>query len=267
MELNLKGKIAVVTGGSQGIGKQVLKEFAAEGCLVATCARHAEKLETTRKEFLEEGIELYTEVVDVTDFYALERFAKNVVEKYGRIDIWVNNAGHNHFQMLIDYTPEEFDDIVAINFKSIVYGAIIAAREMRKTGGGVILNASSYASITPMGGKIPYGACKAAVRNITQSMAGEWAPYKIRVNCYIPGMIATEMTKPNFEKMGDKLRQDIAMQRIGEPEDVGKALVFLASDAASYINGTALEITGGKRVIQNPTYPFEVAAAEAEEQA
>ena len=262
MDLHLNGKVVVVTGGSQGIGKQVLKEFAAEGCIIATCARRADKLEAAVQEFAENGTALYAESVDVTDFYALEKFAQNVVDRYGRIDVWVNNAGHNHFQMLIDYSPEEFDDIVAINFKSIVYGAIIAARQMRKTGGGVILNASSYASITPMGGKIPYGACKAAVRNITQSMAGEWAPYKIRVNCYIPGMIATEMTKPNFEKMGDKLRQDIAMQRIGEPEDVGKTLVFLASDAASYINGTAIEITGGKRVIQNPTYPFEVAAAE-----
>lgn len=257
MDLGLKGKVVVITGGSQGIGKAAAKAFLREGSIVYVCARRLERLMETKEEFAGEGYDLRIRQADVTDFSDISEWADEIVEECGRIDIWINNAGANHFQMLLDYTPEDFAAMVNINLNSIFFGSQIAAKQMMKTGGGVILNAASYAAVTPLAGKSPYAACKTAVLSLTKSMAGEWAPYRIRVNAYIPGLIRTEISKPNIEKMGDALLKDIPLHRVGEPEDLADAIVFLASDAAGYITGTALEISGGKRCVQNPWYAWE----------
>lgn len=257
MDLGLQGKVVVITGGSQGIGKAAARAFLEEGCKVAVCARRKERLEATKAEFLEEGYELYTEVVDVTRDEQLQAFADHVEDTYGRIDIWINNAGANHYEKILDYTREELMDIINTDFVSVFAGGQIAARKMMKSGGGVILNASSYAAITPFAGKAPYAAMKSGVISLTKCMAAEFACYHIRVNAYIPGTILTEINKPNMEKFGDALIRQIPLKRAGEPEDVAKTLVFLASDAAAYVNATTLEISGGKRCVQNPWYSYE----------
>ncbi|MCI6887026.1 MAG: SDR family oxidoreductase [Lachnospiraceae bacterium] len=257
METGLKNKVVVITGGSQGIGKAAARAFAREGSIVYICARRKERLEAAKEEFAEEGYALHTRQVDVTQYMEVERWAEEIVQESGKIDVWINNAGTNHFQMLIDYTPQDFADMVNINLNSIFFGSQIAAKQMRKQNGGVILNAASYAAVTPLAGKSPYAACKAAVVSLTKSMAGEWAPYGIRVNAYIPGLIRTEISRPNIEKMGDALLRDIPLHRVGEPEDLAESLVFLASDTAGYITGTTLEISGGKRCVQNPWYAWE----------
>lgn len=257
MDMGLKDKIVVITGGSQGIGKAAAKAFVKEGAIVYVCARRLERLESTRAEFATEGLDLHIKAVDVTQYDSVKAWADEIVKEAGRIDIWINNAGANHFQMLIDYTPQDFADMIAININSIFYGSQIAAKQMMKQGGGVILNAASYAAVTPLAGKSPYAACKSAVVSLTKSMAGEWAPYGIRVNAYIPGLIRTEISAPNIEKMGDALLRDIPLHRVGEPEDLADSLLFLASDRSAYITGTTLEISGGKRCVQNPWYAWE----------
>lgn len=257
MDMGLKDKIVVITGGSQGIGKAAAKAFVKEGAIVYVCARRLERLESTRAEFATEGLDLHIKAVDVTQYDSVKAWADEIVKEAGRIDIWINNAGANHFQMLIDYTPQDFADMIAININSIFYGSQIAAKQMMKQGGGVILNAASYAAVTPLAGKCPYAACKSAVVSLTKSMAGEWAPYGIRVNAYIPGLIRTEISAPNIEKMGDALLRDIPLHRVGEPEDLADSLLFLASDRSAYITGTTLEISGGKRCVQNPWYAWE----------
>jgi len=258
MELGLKDKVVVITGGSQGIGKAAGLEFAKEGCKVCVCARRQEKLDAAKAEFEALGYELFTMKVDVTKPAELETLADAVVDKYGRIDIWINNAGVNQFKKVIDYEYDDLMRIINTNLTAVIMGSQIAAKKMKETGGGVILSASSYASITPFAGKAPYAACKSGVVSLTKTLAAEFAPYNIRVNAYIPGLIVTEISRANVELLGEKLVQDIPMKRLGQPEDLAKAIVFLASDsAAGYINGVALEISGAKRCVQNPWYAYE----------
>lgn len=258
MELGLKDKVVVITGGSQGIGKAAALEFAREGSQVCVCARRQEKLDETQAEFKGLGYDLYTSKVDVTKFDELEAFADAIVAKFGRIDVWINNAGANQYKLLVDYDVEDFMRIVNINLTAVFTGSTIAAKRMKETGGGVILTASSYSSIAPIAGKAPYAACKTAVVSLTKSMAAEFAPYNIRVNAYIPGLIRTEISKSNIDLFGDTMVRDIPMKRFGEPEDLAKSIVFLASDvAAGYVNGIALEISGAKRCVQNPWYAYE----------
>lgn len=257
MELGLKDKVVVITGGSQGIGKAVGLEFAREGCQVCTCARREAKLAAAEEEFRKEGFDLYTQRVDVSKPTELEAFANAVEKKFGRIDVWINNAGINQYKKLIDY---DFDDLMRIlntDLIAVIWGCKVAAEHMKEHG-GVILNAASYAAITPLAGKAPYAACKSGIISLTKTLAAEFAPYKIRVNAYIPGMIRTEISAENIERFGDTLLKDIPMKRFGQPEDLAKGIVFLASDvAAGYINGVALEISGGKRCVQNPWYAYE----------
>lgn len=258
MDLGLRDKVVVITGGSQGIGKAAGLEFAAEGCQVCVCARRQQRLDEAAAEFAAAGYSLFTMQADVTDPAQLAAFADAVVARYGRIDVWINNAGANRYKKVIDYAYEDLMQIIQVNLVAVIMGCKIAAERMRHTGGGVILNASSYAAVTPLAGKAPYAACKSGVLSLTRSLAAEFAPYNIRVNAYVPGVIATEICRPNLELYGEKLLQDIPVKRFGQPEDLAKSIVFLASDlAAGYVNGVSLEISGGKRCVQNPWYAYD----------
>ncbi|MDO5417956.1 MAG: SDR family oxidoreductase [Lachnospiraceae bacterium] len=258
MDLGLKDKVVVITGGSQGIGKAAGLEFAKEGCRVCVCARRQEKLDAAKAEFEALGYELFTMKADVTKPEELQALAEAAAKQYGRIDVWLNNAGVNQYKKVVDYEYDDLMRIIHTNLVSVIIGSKIAAEHMRETGGGVILNASSYSAVTPIAGKAPYAACKSGVLSLTRSLAAEFAPYKIRVNAYIPGLIRTEISQTNIERFGDSMVRDIPMKRFGEPEDLAKSIVFLASDlAAGYINGVALEISGAKRCVQNPWYAYE----------
>ena len=147
MEMGLKGKTVVITGGGTGIGKAAALEFLKEGCHVAVCGRRMEKLEQARAEHAALGYDLMIRSVDVTDYDALSVFANEVAEAYGRIDVWVNNAGSNHIKSLMDYDVEEFRAMTDVILVSVFSGSKIAAEHMRKQGGGgVILNASSFSA-------------------------------------------------------------------------------------------------------------------------
>lgn len=258
MEMGLTGKTVVITGGGTGIGKAAALEFLKEGCHVAVCGRRMEKLEQARAEYDALGYELMIRSVDVTDYGALAAFADEVAEAYGRIDVWVNNAGSNHIKSLMDYDVEEFRAMTDVILVSAFSGSKIAAEHMRKQGGGgVILNASSFSAVIPNAGRAPYSACKAGVSSLTRTFAAELAKDQIRVIAYVPGMTATEISAKNIELNGPRLMRDIPMQRFGKAEDCAKLMVFLASDNASYINGTQIEVAGAKLCVQNPLYSYE----------
>lgn len=258
MEMGLKGKTVVITGGGTGIGKAAALEFLKEGCHVAVCGRRMEKLEQARAEHAALGYDLMIRSVDVTDYDALSVFANEVAEAYGRIDVWVNNAGSNHIKSLMDYDVEEFRAMTDVILVSVFSGSKIAAEHMRKQGGGgVILNASSFSAVIPNAGRAPYSACKAGVSSLTRTFAAELAKDQIRVIAYVPGMTATEISAKNIELNGPRLMRDIPMQRFGKAEDCAKLMVFLASDNASYINGTQIEVAGAKLCVQNPLYSYE----------
>jgi 3-oxoacyl-[acyl-carrier protein] reductase len=256
MDLNLKNKVVVITGGATGIGKATALEFLREGCRVAICGRRQEKLDEAKSFFREQGFNIISETCDATDYESLFSFAKTVYDTWGSIDIWVNNAGGNQIKSLTDYSTDEFRYIIDLNLTTVFNGCKTAWQFM-KNRGGVILNAASFAAIAPSAGRAPYSAAKAGVVSLTRTFAAEFAKDQIRVLAYIPGMIKTDMSRASIERYPELLIRDIPMKRFGEPEDLAKVLVFISSDAAGYMNGTAVEISGGKRCVQNPQYSYE----------
>lgn len=250
MELNLKDKVVVVTGGSSGIGKATAEAFAAEGSRVAICARSRDKLEAVQKEFEDKGYDLFIMSVDVSSKEAVYAFAAAVVRKFGRIDVWINNVGINKDMSVLEMDEKTWDDVMKANVSSYLYGTQAAAKQMKQTGGGAIVNTSSIASIIPSIYKSSYGVSKYAVNGFTRISAGELAPFGIRVNGVAPGSTNT----PLAQKTGrdySKLLKSNAIQRLAEPEEIANAFVFLASDAASYITGVTLEVSGGKFLLQD----------------
>ncbi len=260
MNLILKGKSVVITGGASGIGRSVAEEFLKEGANVAVFSRTDSKV----KEFLAVMSErfgkgrVYGESLSVTDPLQVRNFAEHVIEKFGKIDIWVNNAGVAVNRPFMEFSREEWDYINSINLVGVWECSKIAAKYMIEQKQGVIINISSYAALIPHAGGAIYAATKAAVSSLTKTFAAELAPYGIRVVGIIPGMIRTAIAKENISKYEEKYLENISMKRLGEPKDLAKPIVFLASEAAGYITGTDVEITGGKYAVQNSDWPWEV---------
>lgn len=255
MELNLRQKIVLITGGSKGIGLETAVRFGEEGCRIAICARNSKDLEIAKKKLKEKGYEVYTKAFDVTDKNELKQFADEVVSKWGYIHIWINNAGVASHNAMMETSDEEWDKVIATNLTAVYQGCKIAAGFMQSAG-GVILNAGSFQTLFPAAGSGPYGATKAAVASLTRTFAAELACHRIRVVTYIPGVIETPMGNLDNWIQDTGQINNIPMKRTGVPADIAKTLVFLASDAASYINGVSIEITGGKFCVQNPMYSW-----------
>lgn len=256
MELGLEGKTVVVTGGATGIGAAIAESFAREGCRVAIGARRQEKLEEIQRRFEGRGWPVFTQPMDVTVEESVDSFASAVTRQWGRLDIWVNNAGQTCHHAMDQVTMEEWRQVIDTNLTGVFLGCKYAAREMRKTGGGVIFNAGSFQSFFPAAGSGPYGAAKAGVCSLTRSFAAEYARDNIRVLTYIPGVIQTPMTEIDNWAVSTNQLNNIPLNRLGTPEDLAEVIVFLASDRASYVNGVNIEITGGKFCVQNPKYAW-----------
>ncbi len=252
MDINLKNKVAVITGGTAGIGLAAAELFAREGAQVAICSSTKSKVDAAVKELERKGLKVYGEAVDVSSRAELFAFADKVEKRFGGIDIWVSNAGILTEKKIIDTTQEEWQKLMGINLDSTYFGGLIAADKLKKRGGGVLINAASFATLMPSIGSGAYAASKAAIASMTKTLAGELAPFNIRVVGYIPGVIETPMTATWIAKKGKALASQHALQRTGRPEEIANALLFLASDKASFITGTCMEITGGKFCVQNP---------------
>ena len=256
MELNLNGKVVVVTGGSSGIGEETAMEFAREGCEVTIASRSEKKLAEAAGRFEVEGFQVHTQVVDVSKPEDISALGEKVFQQFGRIDVWINNAGGNITKPFLELTVEDWNFVISTNMTSVFWGTHVAVDYMRRTGGGVILNTSSYMALIPATQKIAYAATKAGIVNMTKTTAGELAPLGIRVNCVVPGLIQTPIAAERIAANREKLCAQIALQRFGVPSDVSRVYTFLASDAAAFITGAAIEVSGGKLCVQDIGAPW-----------
>jgi NAD(P)-dependent dehydrogenase (short-subunit alcohol dehydrogenase family) len=252
MNIDLSNKVAVITGGTAGIGLSIAETFAGAGAQIAICSSKEANVDDALNFLKAKDISAYGEVVDVSKRSSIFSFADKVEEKFGGIDIWVSNAAIGSKKKLID-TPEDlWNRVMDVNVKSVYYGGLIAADKIKKRGGGVLINAASFAALMPSVGSGAYAASKAAIYSMTKTLGAELAPFNIRVVGYAPGVIITRMTEPLIQKKGKKLQSQIALQQLGDVEDIARVVLFLASDHAAYITGTCVEISGGKFCVQNP---------------
>lgn len=244
----LNGEVAVVTGAGRGIGEGIAKVLAGAGASVVCAARRTEEIERVASEIVAANGQAIAVTTDVTDGAALRKLANAAIEQFGRLDIWVNNAGGSPLQMPLTQLPrEEWDATLALNLTAIWESSCIAAELMED--GGRILNISSLAAEDVIPGSGHYAAAKAGVNMLTRTFARELGP-RIRVNCIMPGAVPTEIMMkaigvkeedlPGLEKM---LR--LPAGRLGTPEDLGAAALFLCSRASEWNTGQCIRISGG----------------------
>ncbi len=247
--MKLKNKVAVVTGGSRGIGFATANRFLAEGAAVIltasspeNAAKAAEKLKAKYPDAAVEGI-----APDLSSLEDVTAAFQAVAAKYGRIDILVNNAGISERTPFTAYTEELYDKVMDLNVKGVFNASRAAAELMEKQGQGVILSTSSMVSLTGQASGFAYPASKYAVNGMTVSLARELGPKGIRVNAVAPGIIETDMMKAVPQEIIEPLIRSVPLGRLGQPEDIANAFAFLACDEASYITGVILSVDGMAR--------------------
>lgn len=240
----LKGKTAVVTGGTRGIGFAIAKKYLENGANVAIAGTKQESVEKAiglLPEYKEHVMGIWPDLCSPDEVGAA--FA-SVKEKFGSLDILANNAGISSRTSLYDYTIEEFSKILDINLKAVFVCSQAAARIMKPQGGGVIINTSSMVGEYGQPSGCGYPATKFAVNGLTKSLARELAKDQIRVNAVAPGVTKTDMVAALPQEMVDRISAGIPLGRVGEPLDIANAYLFLASDLASYVTGITLRVDG-----------------------
>jgi len=239
----LKGKIALVTGSTKGIGKAIAFELAKEGANLVINSRNQSEAEQVGHQIHDEmGVKTLALRTDVSNIEEVKTLMKKTVDYFGRIDILINNAGVFEICPFLQISEDTWDKIIDINLKGTFLCSKLALPIMVKQKSGVIVNMSSMAAKT--GGILPvapYAASKAGIIALTKALAREFAPYGIRVNAVAPGVIKTKMA----ESQAEEKRKIIPLGDLGEPEDVAKAVSFLVSDDASYITGEVIDVNGG----------------------
>lgn len=247
--MDLKGKVAFITGGTRGIGLAIVKKYLENGATVVLCGSRKETVEKAvaevkaiNKKYRVEGV-----YPNLTNYQEVEEAVNYVAKKYGKIDILVNNAGVSARESLFDYKPEDFDKVMALNVNAVFYACRAASPIMKANGGGVIINTSSMVSIYGQPAGCAYPASKFAVNGLTKSLARELAPHHIRVNAVAPGVTDTDMVANLPEAMREGIKKTIPLGRIGTPEDIANAFLYLASDEASYVTGEILSVDGCAR--------------------
>lgn len=244
----LKDKVAIVTGGTRGIGFAIVKKFLENEAKVVLFGSREESVTNAVSELKKENGDYQIDgfYPDLTNEEELQTIFKQIKAKYGKIDIVVNNAGMSSSTPLKDYTVEEYDKIVNLNIKSVFTVSKVAQSYLEETK-GVILNTSSMVSKYGQPSGVMYPTSKFAVNGMTVSLARELAPKGIRVNAVAPGITETAMVKNLPKEVIEPLIKTIPLGRIGKPEDIANAFTFLASDMASYITGTILSVDGMAR--------------------
>jgi 3-oxoacyl-[acyl-carrier protein] reductase len=240
----IDGKVALVTGGSRGIGRQIVDTFLSNGATVHYFSRSAgSSLEEFRATYPEDRV--FHHVVDVSDETAVSDAIQSIIEKHGGIDILVNNAGITKDGLIMRMSAEDWRSVLDVNLASAFFTSKAVTRSMIKRRTGAIINITSVVGLIGNGGQANYAASKAGLVGLTKSLAREVGSRNVRVNAIAPGFIETEMTDKLNDQQRETLANQIPMGRIGGAEEVAKVCVFLASDMASYITGEVITVGGG----------------------
>ncbi len=246
---NLSGKNAVVTGASRGIGKAIALKLASAGANVAVVyAGNSEKAAETVAELEGSGVKARAYACDVSDFEGSKKLVAEVTDDFGGIDILVNNAGIIRDSLVLSMKEEDFDAVINVNLKGSFNMIKNTYRQFMKKNSGRIINISSVVGINGNAGQANYASAKAGIIGLTKSVAKELAARNVTVNAIAPGYIETDMTNSMPEKAKNAVMSSIPMKRIGQGEDIANAVVFLASDEASYITGEVLKVDGGMAI-------------------
>jgi 3-oxoacyl-[acyl-carrier protein] reductase len=240
----LQDKVAIITGGGSGLGKAACLLFANEGAKVVVADFNFDAALAVHREICGKGQESIPIMVNVADRVSVDNMVWDVIHTYNRIDILINNAGITKDKTLVKMTEQQFDDVLAVNLKGVFNCTQATVKHMIEQGYGRIINTSSVVRNGNIG-QTNYVASKAAVVGMTKTWAKELGRKGITANAVAPGFIRTPMTEAMPENVLKSMEDQVPLKRLGEPEDIANAYLFLASDNAKYINGTVLEVTGG----------------------
>ena len=249
---DLSGQIALVTGATRGIGKEIAREMARSGAKVAVCSRKAEACEAVRAEFEKEGLEVLAQPCNVSRKEDLRAIVDATVKRWGRIDIAVANAASNpYYGPLAEIPDDAFDKIFANNVKSVLWLAAMTLPDMAKRGGGSFITIGSIGGLKANTVIGAYGMSKAADHHLVRNLAAEWGPKNVRVNAIAPGLIKTEFARALWEDEKRRTEREAAtpLRRLGEPIDIAGVAVFLASAAANFITGQTIVADGGVTIV------------------
>ena len=246
--MRLKGKVALITGSTRGMGKEFALGFAREGADVIINGRNLEKAAAVAKEIESHGVRSMAIGADVSSSQDVTRMVEEAIRHFGKIDVLVNNAGINPFILEAEKIKEEgWDQTLNVNLKGVFLCCQAVGKKMIQQGGGNIINISSAAGILGEQGFLPYCVSKAGVMTLTRILAYEWSKYNIRINAIAPGFIAGGMNEPVLRKetLVSGLVQKVPLKRLAEAKEIVNVALFLASEDASYINGTTIVADGG----------------------
>jgi NAD(P)-dependent dehydrogenase (short-subunit alcohol dehydrogenase family) len=247
---DLDGKHVLVTGASSGLGRHFAGTLAAAGAKTSLAARRESALAETVEQLRGSGGEAHSVVMDVTDAASIERALDSAEERFGPVQVLINNAGVTVTRAALELEEKDWDQVIDTNLKGVWFAAQSTARRMVRHGvGGSIVNIASILGLRVAGGVAPYAVSKAGVVQLTKSLALEWARYKIRVNAVAPGYIQTELNSDFFEsEAGQALVKRVPQRRLGDARELDGALLLLASDASTYMTGSVIAVDGGHLV-------------------
>jgi NAD(P)-dependent dehydrogenase (short-subunit alcohol dehydrogenase family) len=243
---DLTGKVCLVTGGSRGLGLEMCRAFAAAGADLVISSRKQEACDTAARQISQEfGSKCLPIACHVADWDACDALLDAAYQEFGQVDVLVNNAGMSPlYDSLTSVSRELWDKVIGVNLAGPFRLSAVAAERMSAAAGGSIINVSSTAAIAPGAAEIPYGAAKAGLNNLTQSMAHTFAP-KVRCNCIMPGPFLTDISNAWDESVKNAINSIVPMGRAGQPQEIIGIALYLASDASCYTNGALIKVDGG----------------------
>jgi 3-oxoacyl-[acyl-carrier protein] reductase len=243
--MNLKDKVAIVTGAAQGIGLEIAKTLANEGCSLSLCDK-LETISNVAEEIKNEfNVQTLSFILDISKLEEVENMVSKTIDKFGKIDILINNAGITKDNLILRMSENDWDSVIDVNLKGCFNFIKCVSKYMIKQRSGKIVNISSVIGMIGNAGQINYAASKAGIIGLTKSAAKELASRNITVNAIAPGFIKTPMTDKLSEDVKNKILANIPLNKFGEPKDVANAVLFLVSDNANYITGEIIRVDGG----------------------